>query len=614
VTVLIVGGLAGAPATGGPVGAATPVAAGVARSGETDRLAEAQSHLRRARDYRDASCRMLERGHRHAVDGYFVACQEAWNAMWRCPDTTAIMPEALELYGDAVAGFLEAARQHGRLTPQGIWLGTRTDPILVPLSAQGLPDADRIASVEPRPIERDRRIGHRLTREGIGVPVVIRLGEPVGTPLARFTPPRQSLAATAVLRFDVPHDENFLRTFSGPVSRDHAAAVLDLANPVHIEAVRVAGTNPYLAGDLTAPLLDMLAGRPQQGLEGFLQPFGPTDSEPRLDFLEPHQPGRVPVVFIHGLASDEGTWFDLVNELRAWPVFHARFEPWVFQYPTGAGFMSQSARLRRELRLAVQTLDPDGRDRALRHLVLVGHSMGGLHAKLQVVETGTTLWDAVATQPWEAVRAPAEVRAWLRDNWFFEPQPFVSRVICIGTPHRGSAVASRAVGRLASLMVRPPQQATAAHEALVRLNPGLLRPEFRPRVPTTVDLLEPDSALLRAIEGLRPPCWVSLHSVVGDVRWSVTAGRDDWVVPVSSARTPGAVSEIVVPACHTRLHHHPQTVAEIQRILLQHLDETGLRLTEHPPGPAARGRPAQRPAAAQMTARGRPNDGPRPPE
>ena len=48
------------------------------------------------------------------------------------------------------------------------------------------------------------------------------------------------------------------------------------------------------------------------------------------------------------------------------------------------------------------------------------------------------------------------------------------------------------------------------------------------------------------------------------------------LVPVSSARTPGAVSEIEVPACHTKVHHHPLTVAELKRILAQHLQETGL--------------------------------------
>jgi len=31
-----------------------------------------------------------------------------------------------------------------------------------------------------------------------------------------------------------------------------------------------------------------------------------------------------------------------------------------------------------------------------------------------------------------------------------------------------------------------------------------------------------------------------------------------------------------VPAKHTKVHHHPGTIAELQRILVQHLHETGL--------------------------------------
>ena len=65
------------------------------------------------------------------------------------------------------------------------------------------------------------------------------------------------------------------------------------------------------------------------------------------------------MVFIHGLASDQGTWFDLINELRAWPEFHRRFEPWVYHYPTGASFLQISASLRRQLTAAVAGLDPE---------------------------------------------------------------------------------------------------------------------------------------------------------------------------------------------------------------------------------------------------------------
>jgi pimeloyl-ACP methyl ester carboxylesterase len=391
---------------------------------------------------------------------------------------------------------------------------------------------------------------------------------------ARYAPDRQSLAATAVLRFDMPGHENVVEKFVGPVLRDHAPAVLDLANPVEIAAVKIGPARPHLAADLSAPLLDMLAGMPRSGLEGFIQPFGRTDTQPRLEFLEPHQPGRIPVVFIHGLASDEGTWFDLINELRAWPEFHRRFEPWVFHYPTGSSFLQASATLRRLLTEAVTGLDPQGRDPALRRLVLVGHSMGGLHAKMMVVDSGTAIWDSIATVPFDQLRLPPRARATVQQLAFFRPLPFVQRVVWIATPHRGSVLASLGVGRLASLVVREPPDIAAIREQAAALNPGVLRPEYAKRVPTTVDLLRPTATTLQALERLRPACWVATHSIVGDGHLSLTGGRDDCVVSVASAHAPWALSEICVPATHTKVHHHPLTVAEVRRILTQHLDES----------------------------------------
>jgi len=160
---------------------------------------------------------------------------------------------------------------------------------------------------------------------------------------------------------------------------------------------------------------------------------------------------------------------------------------------------------------------------------------------------------------------------------FFEPRPFVTRVVFVATPHRGSVLASLGVGRLASLAVREPPDVAAMHERLMQANPGAFRPEYARKVPTTIDLLRPSSPTLQALDRLRPPCWVTLHSIVGDVHPSLVGGRDDCVVAVESARTPGAVSEIFVPATHTRVHHHPRSVAELERILRQHLAEGGGR-------------------------------------
>ncbi len=543
----------------------------------SDRMAE--GHLRRARELASSSLELAKKCDWHAVDGYYTACEEAWNAVWTCPGSPDILCQASEIYAAALEGLLESAHRHGRLTERGLMIGPGWNPVYVPIQAQALPvDAAGIESIEATCRPDDSRISRRHVRGGFGLPVSVRMAKgPVGSVSRDFAPTRQSIAATAVLRFQMPGGENALQKFSGPLSRDHAPAILDLANPVEIAAVHIGPARPLLAADLTAPLLDMLESLPRvNAIQGFVQPFGAGDTQPRLEVLQPHQPGKIPVVFIHGLASDEGTWFDMLNELRAWPTFQRRFEPWIYHYPTGASFLQSAAVLRRQLASAVRRLDPQGSDPALKSLVLVGHSMGGLHAKLQVVDSGNAIWDAIACRPFEEIRMRPELRQQVAPAYFFQPLPFVKRVVFIATPHRGSTLASLGVGRAASLTVRQPPEMQAIHDEVIRANPGSFRPDYERKLPTTVDVLEPDSTILMALHGLRVSCWVTTHSIIGNAHRSPVGEGGDCIVPVSSARLTGVASEITVPATHTRVHHHPHAIAELERILLQHLRETCL--------------------------------------
>ena len=532
----------------------------------------ADRHLATARELLEGSCRLAEDCPARSLEGFHAAAGEAWNAVWTCPGAPDVLAAATPLYNDALAGLLGTAAELCRLDGTGLTIGPDSAPRQIPVEIRGLAlDPAHLRAVVVRPPATDKRISRSHMRPGFGLPVSLRLSpeDP------RFAPPRRSVAATAVLRFPLPGEPNMLRDFVGPLGRDPAPAVLDLADPVEIAAVRIGPARPLLAADLTAPLLDMLAATPPAGIEGFLQPYGRSDTQPRLEQLESHRRGRIPVVFIHGLASDPGTWFDLINELRTWPDFHRRFEPWLYQYPTGATFLQSAAVLRRELAAARAALDPSGTDPGLDRMVLVGHSMGGLHAKLQVVDPGTALWDAMSTRPFAAVRMPAAVRANLVANYFFRPAPFVRRVVFIATPHAGSSLASRAVGRVASVTVRQPPETLRLHQIIREANPDAIRPQYRQRPPTTIDVLEPDSTILRAIRDLCPPCWISLHTIIGNVAVSPVEGPGDAVVSVGSARHAGVVSELEVPAIHTRVHHHPRTVLEVRRILECHLVESG---------------------------------------
>ena len=80
------------------------------------------------------------------------------------------------------------------------------------------------------------------------------------------------------------------------------------------------------------------------------------------------------------------------------PWLRTRFQYWFFYYDTGNPVTYSADVLRTSLRLVVEQLDPDGTDAALRQMVIIGHSQGGL-AEMTAIDSGTGLWDTVRIGP-----------------------------------------------------------------------------------------------------------------------------------------------------------------------------------------------------------------------
>jgi pimeloyl-ACP methyl ester carboxylesterase len=119
----------------------------------------------------------------------------------------------------------------------------------------------------------------------------------------------------------------------------------------------------------------------------------------QLAALEPYRPGRTPVVLIHGTASSAGRWADPINDLQNDPAIRERFQSWLFIYNTGNPIPLSALQLRAALTAAISKLDPDRRDPAVHNLVLVGHSQGGLLAKMLVINSGSRMYDAFSSKP-----------------------------------------------------------------------------------------------------------------------------------------------------------------------------------------------------------------------
>lgn len=498
-------------------------------------------------------------GNEGCVDAYFAACRLAWDGLSH--DAHADSNAATKCYNAALAKLIVAASKFGRLDPtRGLVVCDGHQTLALPIVHRGFPwkvsDFQRLHSP---PVGHEPLLKRRYACQGVGLPLVVeRARNPCDPVEQRFVPEKSFFAATAVLRFG---ESSSWEHDSGATN-----AVLQFHNPLDTRQWEDERCPLPLAADFSSSLAKTLAAAPRTYFAGFIEPGGSTTSA-RLNFLEPYQPGKTPVVLIHGLFSDPQSWADMINDLRFTAGFSDRFQLWVFRYPTGLGFLQSAAVLRRELRAALAMLDPQQADPALQQIVLVGHSMGGLIAKLQVTYSDELIWSQLANRPLEEIVTSESTRAFLAENCFFDPLPQVCRVVFIASPHGGSLRSSGLVGHGASLLVEPSAEQAELHAQLMRDNPGTFNPLLVRRFPTSIDMLVPASPLLEVMRKMQRSAGVKLHNIVGVSHPLSLDGPSDGVVSVHSAKHPDCESVLPVNAPHATVHRTLAASQELLRIL-----------------------------------------------
>jgi hypothetical protein len=139
-------------------------------------------------------------------------------------------------------------------------------------------------------------------------------------------------------------------------------------------------------------------------------------------------------------------------------------------------------------------------------------------------------------------------------------------VIYVATPHDGSSLANRGLGRITSLMIRRPTETRTMIDELDRNNPGAVTPLLR-RLPTSVDLLLTDSPVTQTVERLQRAPGVVEHTILGAAHRGLRGPKGDYVVPIQSASIASARSETWVEATHLDIASNPSTIATVRSIL-----------------------------------------------
>lgn len=376
--------------------------------------------------------------------------------------------------------------------------------------------------------------------EGVGGALVgVRL-----VPGQEFAPPRGiSAPVTATLDFH-GHD-----------------ATLALRRPAKQPTARLEGAVRPLAANYSAPLL--YYKHINETLTGLMGAFaishfsGPTG----LYFLQPYDPDRIPVVFVHGLMATDQMWQNVINDLEADPVLRERYQYWVFGYPTGNPIAYSALKLREAL-TEVDKLYPNHRP-----YVLVSHSLGGVLLHLQVVTLKRENWERVVGEPAKEVFQKLPPGSLIYRALVFDANPRIKRVVFICAPHRGSDLAISPIAEFGMRLITLPSNIAGAIKNEV--GPELAQIKGLQDRPNVCTGLSPDSPALRTMNTV--PIQTTYHSIIGNRGLpGPLAGSSDGIVPYWSSHRDRAQSEVIVPGPHG-LVNYPQTITELKRILHLHL-------------------------------------------
>ncbi len=402
-----------------------------------------------------------------------------------------------------------------------------------------------------------------VSTEGFGAPIVLAFEDGRRLHKERSFRPSNGLYAAATAYFE----------FGQVRKRDGVTPVkVRFVNPFRKASVIATGRSRPLASNLTAMMEMNLANQYiiKSALSGLFRP-GSRLKDLGLFGIDAFDPNKIPVVFVHGLGSDPSIWKNPANEILADPQLASRYQPLFFVYPSGMNVPGAAMQLRKNLAAYRARWDPNHRSSAFDRMVIVGHSMGGLLTRLQVVNSGDDLRKAFFSKPIEdLVWLTSSQRQLLKDGLIFNAQPNVERVVFVAVPHHGSALADLSIVRLLSRLVKLPLSGTQLVQKALLVGRSALNPrlfQYHSLGIRSVDMLSPEHPYFKALQIL--PIQVPYHSIVGDRGKGNGRNSSDGVVPYWSSHLEGAVSECVVPHGHS-CTATKEVADEIRRILRLH--------------------------------------------
>ncbi|MFD0326402.1 esterase/lipase family protein [Lysobacter gummosus] len=373
------------------------------------------------------------------------------------------------------------------------------------------------------------------------------------------------LPVTATLRFAGDSLDGVL------ASRE---ASMDVYNPYRIDSETIGGRKVPLAANYSAAYGVWLARSElaRLSLSSLLRPKQARSFKPRIYLNQPYDPDKRVIVLVHGLASSPEAWVNLANEILGDETLRKRYQLWQVFYPTNMGILSNRLAIDSALSKTFEHYDPEGDDIASHDAVLVGHSMGGVIARLLVSDSGEHVMDETLRSFDPAAAQRLSQEPLVRALTVFRPMPQFGRAVFLASPHRGAVVSDAWPLRMVRKLIRLPFDVLRDTAELIQRTQvnqdELQKLGFRKgRPPTGPDDLSPHSLFMRSTEDLPIESGLPYHTIVGqrDTKLPLLQSSDG-AVPYRSSHLDGALSEKVIVSGHS-VQETPQAILELRRIL-----------------------------------------------
>ncbi|MCR5163594.1 MAG: alpha/beta fold hydrolase [Thermoguttaceae bacterium] len=408
---------------------------------------------------------------------------------------------------------------------------------------------------------------NRFLRYGLGVPLVAKCREVCKRDIRfRYCLPEHCVPMTALLVFenDVPKVEfiDTLECLTAQIGNVSIPLEIDHTTPLAYGFDLTVKSDALDGATLGLLNPDSLLKETQDGnrqLKGFYMP-------------QAYDSQKIPVVMVHGLWSSAMTWMEMYNTLTNLPEVRAKYQFWFYFYPNGQPFWVSAVQFRDDLEKLREELDPNRENANLDQIVLIGHSMGGLIASMQTLDSQEILWNLITSTPAEDLPGdPESIQEVAR--WFhLKPNPSIACVITLGTPFHGSVLANSAVRNLTGMVGHKASLVETNLKQFRKQNKKFIQNDELLKYETAIDSLQKETIFWDGLAQCEPADWVEYRNVIAKLTQREGASSDG-VVSIESATQPwGTAQTTYVTALHREITKSPEAIKDVATILMERLN------------------------------------------